>query len=145
MSMNPINEAAERAAFEAAAYKLHTDMYFNLRQDGEYKHGLARDLWAMWQAARASLPPASGEVVAWAAFADNGNIRVWTSASEDVRELAESVGMELVPLCVAQPAAPEMQASHGAVVAGRRGPVVPHDPEQRSGWDRRGKVAPAKD
>ena len=27
----------------------------------------------------------------------------------------------------------------------RRGPVRPHDPEQRGGFDRRGKVAPAKD
>jgi hypothetical protein len=108
---NPINEAAERAAFEAAAYKLHTDMYFNLRQDGEYKHGLARDLWTMWQAARASLPPASGEAGGLAAFE-----RLMVDAREnmmaDPNEIAEI--LKLGPSYFTQPPAPEMQASHGA-------------------------------
>ena len=36
--------------------------------------------------------------VAWAAFADNGNIRIWTSASETMRKLAADEGMELTPL-----------------------------------------------
>ena len=36
--------------------------------------------------------------VAWAVFADNGNIRIWSSASEPVRKLAEAEGMKLVPL-----------------------------------------------
>lgn len=35
---------------------------------------------------------------AWAAFTPDGNIRIWTSAPEDVRKLAERVGMELTPL-----------------------------------------------
>lgn len=35
---------------------------------------------------------------AWAVFADNGNIRIWSSASEPVRKLAEDEGMKLVPL-----------------------------------------------
>lgn len=43
-------------------------------------------------------PAPQAKPVAWAAFADNGNIRVWTSAPDDVRKLAESVGVELVPL-----------------------------------------------
>lgn len=36
--------------------------------------------------------------VAWAHFAENGNIRIWTSAPKDVRRLGNSVGFELVPL-----------------------------------------------
>lgn len=36
--------------------------------------------------------------VAWAVFAANGNIRIWSSASEPVRKLAEAEGMNLVPL-----------------------------------------------
>ena len=35
---------------------------------------------------------------AWAAFTPCGNIRVWTSAPEDVMKLAASVGVELTPL-----------------------------------------------
>jgi hypothetical protein len=35
---------------------------------------------------------------AWAAFTPEGNIRVWTSAPEEVRKLAERVGFELTPL-----------------------------------------------
>lgn len=44
--------------------------------------------------------PVDGPVgpVAWAVFADNGNIRIWSSASEPVRKLAEETGMKLVPL-----------------------------------------------
>lgn len=36
--------------------------------------------------------------LAWAVFADNGNIRIWSSASEPVRKLAEENGMRLIPL-----------------------------------------------
>lgn len=36
--------------------------------------------------------------LAWAAFTPNGNIRIWTSAPDDVRKLAEQAGMELTPL-----------------------------------------------
>ena len=41
------------------------------------------------------------EPVAWAAFADNGNIRIWTSASETMRKLAADNSMELPPLYAA--------------------------------------------
>lgn len=37
------------------------------------------------------------EPVAWAAFDDNGNIRIWSSASETMRKLAADEGMELAP------------------------------------------------
>ena len=36
--------------------------------------------------------------LAWAVFADNGNIRIWSSASEPVRKLAAENGMRLIPL-----------------------------------------------
>lgn len=36
--------------------------------------------------------------VAYSAFAYNGNIRIWTSAPDEVKNLAESVGFELKPL-----------------------------------------------
>ena len=36
--------------------------------------------------------------VAFAVFADNGNIRIWSTDSEPVRKLAEAEGLPLVPL-----------------------------------------------
>jgi hypothetical protein len=36
--------------------------------------------------------------VAWAVFAPNGNIRMWSSDSEPVRKLAEREGLPLTPL-----------------------------------------------
>lgn len=36
--------------------------------------------------------------VAWSAFAENGNIRIWTSAPDDVLKLAKQVGIDLAPL-----------------------------------------------
>jgi hypothetical protein len=39
-----------------------------------------------------------GEPKAFSAFADNGNIRVWTSAPDDVIKLSQQVGMKLLPL-----------------------------------------------
>lgn len=36
--------------------------------------------------------------VAYAVFADNGNIRIWSTDSEPVRKLAEAEGLPLVPL-----------------------------------------------
>ncbi len=45
-------------------------------------------------------PPLDCRVMprAWASFTPDGNIRIWTSAPEDARRLAEQVGMELTPL-----------------------------------------------
>lgn len=40
--------------------------------------------------------------VAWAVFADNGNIRIWSSVNEPVRKLAEEQGMKLTPLYAIQ-------------------------------------------
>lgn len=55
---------------------------------------------------------AQGVPVAWAAFEGNGNIRIWTSAPENVRKLAEAVGMELTPLYAAPPLSSESQAEN---------------------------------
>ena len=46
------------------------------------------------------------EAVAWALFAENGNIRIWSSAPEEVKKLAEEQGMTLLPLYLS-PAIPE--------------------------------------
>lgn len=35
---------------------------------------------------------------AWAVFAPNGNVRLWSTDSEPVRKLAEEEGLPLVPL-----------------------------------------------
>ena len=40
----------------------------------------------------------AGEPVACAIFAENGNIRIWSSVSEPVRKLAEAEGLNLVRL-----------------------------------------------
>lgn len=46
-----------------------------------------------------------GEPVAWAAFADNGNIRIWTAKKGEAKRLSEQVGQTLRPLYAApQPA-----------------------------------------
>lgn len=60
--------------------------------------------------------------VAWAVFADNGNIRIWSSASEPVRKLAEAEGLKLVPLYVipdgwALVPKHETEAMHDAVMS----------------------------
>lgn len=49
------------------------------------------------------------EAVAWALFSENGNIRIWTSAPEEVRRLAEDQGMTLSPLFLS-PTIPEGMA-----------------------------------
>lgn len=40
----------------------------------------------------------NGRPVAWAVFADNGNIRIWSHVIEPVRELVEKENLKLVPL-----------------------------------------------
>lgn len=45
---------------------------------------------------------AQQEPVAYALFADNGNIRIWSTDSEPVRKLAEAEGLTLVPLYAPQ-------------------------------------------
>jgi hypothetical protein len=39
--------------------------------------------------------------LAYAVFADNGNIRIWSQDRDPARKLAESEGLPLVPLCSA--------------------------------------------
>lgn len=60
--------------------------------------------------------------VAWAVFAPNGNIRMWSQDSEPVRKLAEAEGMKLVPLYALQEGwamvpARETEAMHDAVMS----------------------------
>lgn len=38
------------------------------------------------------------EPIAWAKFADNGNIQIWTSSPDEARKIADSSGFELHPL-----------------------------------------------
>lgn len=85
--------------------------------------------------------------VAWAAFAENGNIRIWTSAQKDIRKLAETVGFELVPLytspVVAAPArVPDGLADVMAAVfrelehrEGSRGNAPGHSHDVPGVWD----------
>lgn len=42
--------------------------------------------------------PEGAEAVAWAAFAEDGNVRLWSRDSKQVREFCESAGLELTPL-----------------------------------------------
>ena len=46
-------------------------------------------------------PAASVEPVAWAHFAKNGNIRIWTSAAKEAVRIAKETGIELTPLYAA--------------------------------------------
>ncbi len=62
-------------------------------------------------------PAGEAKAVAWAAFADNGNIRIWTSVADDVRKLAESNGLELVPLYATPPASPVQAKAEQVAIA----------------------------
>lgn len=44
---------------------------------------------------------------AWAVFAPNGNVRLWSTDSEPVRKLAEKEGLPLVPLYELDEMSPE--------------------------------------
>lgn len=46
----------------------------------------------------AEKPAASAEPVAWAHFAKNGNIRIWTSAANEAVRIAKENGIDLMPL-----------------------------------------------
>ena len=43
-------------------------------------------------------PDASAEPVAWANFAETGNIRIWTSAAKEAVRIAQENGIDLMPL-----------------------------------------------
>lgn len=58
----------------------------------------------------ASPPVPAAEPVAWAVFAPNGNIRLWSQDSEHVRAYAAGFGFEVTPL-YAPPPAPAENAS----------------------------------
>lgn len=87
--------------------------------DGKYTEGYYGAIRAQLERAVTQLArQCQGEPVAWAAFADNGNIRIWTSAPENVRKLADSVGMELTPLYAAPPLSSEQRADKGEGACG---------------------------
>lgn len=68
------------------------------------QHSPAR--WMMTQAGEdATTQPTAGEPVAYAAFADNGNIQMWCKAGIDVARIFASTGKSPVPLYTAPPAA----------------------------------------
>lgn len=58
---------------------------------------------------------AQQDPVAYALFADNGNIRIWSTDSEPVRKLAEAEGLTLVPLYAPQkPQTPQTEETKQA-------------------------------
>lgn len=71
-------------------------------------HGDTTQAFVRWFAreliASKAAPSVKVEPVAWAGFAENGNIRIWTCAPENVEELGKCVGMNLKPLYLTAPA-----------------------------------------
>jgi len=54
----------------------------------------------------AAQPAPVQEPVAWAVFADNGNIRIWSTIAEEVRTITKTQGLKISPLYTTPPAAP---------------------------------------
>lgn len=94
-------QSTTQECLEAACAEI-ADLRAQLAATKENLQAAVQEAWnrmtAQHRAEEQLAAKGQGEPVAWAAFADNGNIRVWTSAPEDVRKLAESAGVELIPL-----------------------------------------------
>ncbi len=81
--------------------------------------------------------------VAYALFADNGNIRIWSTDSEPVRKLAEAEGLTLVPLYAPQkPQTPQTEDVEPALIRETSNdPDYIMPPEMTGCWIKVGEVS----
>lgn len=105
---NPTELPDERAEFESAQRKYHWPLAeADLRQDkiGNYYNHVTQANWSMWSAraalARRAQPEGEApqaEAFAWAVFAENGNVIIWSKKRSEVEAASEKYALPVVPV-----------------------------------------------
>jgi hypothetical protein len=96
----PVQQSV-REAFES--HQLGRYQYADITRhtDGRYLNAFMESEWETWQAALSASPAGDkveGEPVAWAVFADNGNIRLWSANKSTVERFADENEKPAAPL-----------------------------------------------